>query len=63
MSSLVHKFVCSNGHEFYLDLNLPQPLSVVGPLFMNLCCPVCQEQKNIQFHFRAYHVTEVEDGQ
>lgn len=58
MSEVVHKFICSNGHYFYVPLNLPQPVEKVGQLFKRIRCPYCRTSE-LNLHFRSFEITEV----
>lgn len=41
----VHKFICENGHEFYLSINLPLELEKFVEYLNKLTCPLCKSEK------------------
>lgn len=55
----LHKFSCRDeGHEFYLDLKMPVPVTEFAQRMHDLTCPDCQSD-SIDMDFNPVQVLEV----
>lgn len=55
----LHKFTCNTAHDFYLNLELPQPIDSIAESLMNIKCPFCHEE-GISIHSNTLKVYDSE---
>ncbi len=55
----VHRFVCLDGHTFYIPLDLPISIEDMVKILTPLRCPICQcGSSNISINMKEYIISE-----
>lgn len=58
-ASKIHRFICIDGHTFYIPLELPISIEDMMSILTPLQCPICHcGSKNISLNMKEYIITE-----